>query len=323
MISRPQKRCLPALALGMSFFLLLLLFLYLMLFPAAPAPAAPVLLGEGAGYTLFRGAPEMQGSIHSISRVQLLKGYLMQVSPAHPLPQDFPQPDTHQLRVMVGAYLPAEEGVTLCRDAVYALCAIQLEHSLHEGATLIRGALSYAQQEDWRREAFARYAKVYPLHEALSRAYAAVPGGGESEHQLGYALDISLSPPLSLGEREPLMRNETGKWLKENLWRFGWIQRYGPSAPGEGGCEDIHLRYVGKIHAAAMHAAGLGLEDYLSLLRSHGRLTLCRDGAPYAYIYCAPCQDGWALPVPEGTEYQVSADNTGWAVAAIAADTSF
>ena len=224
---------------------------------------------------------------------------------------------------MVGSYLPAQEDVALWREAVYGLCAIQLEHPLEEGLTLVRGTLSAAQQEDWRREAFNRFSKIYPLKEAVDRAIAAVPGGGESEHQTGYAVDIALKGPLSLGETQPLLRNETGRWLSQNAWRYGWICRYAPGQEAEGSCEGVHLRYVGTVHAAAMHTLGLGLEDYLTLLRREGALTLYRNGEAYAYFYCAPTEEHWRLRLPAGAAAQFSLDNTGWAIAVIAAQGVF
>lgn len=282
-----------------------------------------IILGQRDEFALIQGAPDMTGKPLEISRQDLLQGTLMLVSPQYPLPIDFPVPNTRAIRAMVGAYLPALEDVALWRDAVYALCAMQLEYPLENGVSLIRGTLSSAQQEDWRRAAFDRYAKVYPLNEALNRAFAAVPGGGESEHQTGYALDITLTGTLSLGNPDPILRNAAGKWLDENMWRFGWIYRYGPGHANGGSCEGIHLRYVGQVHAAAMHALNLELEDYLAFLRQQERLTLKKEGRPYAYLYCVPNPDNWQIFLEPGTEYLVSADNTGWAIAAIAAQDVF
>ena len=322
MILQLRKYQMPFLALGCVFLLLLILFAVLLMFPVSAAIPQPALLGQADGYSILEGAPDMKGEIQTVSRAQLLQGYLMLVNPAHPLPGDFSPPNIYQIRTMVGSYLPALEGVTLCREAVYALCSIQLEYPLERGAELIRGTLSRAQQEDWRREAFGRYARVYPLNEALNRAFSAVPGGGESEHQLGYALDIALKGPLSLGKRDPLMRNETGAWLSGHMWRYGWIYR-NPPENSSCGCEDIHLRFVGKVHAAAMHALSMNLEDYLSLLRKEGKITICRENKPWAYLYCMPCEGNLSFRVPEKTIWQASADNTGYAVIAIAANGNF
>lgn len=281
------------------------------------APAASPVIAQADGYTIERSAPALTGPGITISRRTLLQGTLMLVSGAHPLPKDFPPPDTRSVRALVGSYLPASEETLLCQEAVYALCRLQTDHSLHGLATLENGAVSAAQQEQLRQEAFERYRKVYPLSEAVEKAHAAVPGGGESEHQLGYAVDIYLTGPLALGSSDPLLRTETGKWLSDNLWRYGFIRRYNGSSGEEGACEHIHLRFVGTFHAAAMHALHMTLEEYLALLRAEGSLTLAKDGQPVAYFYCAPCQGSWTLPLPANAAVTCSADNTGWAIAAV------
>ena len=107
-------------------------------------------------------------------------------------------------------------------------------------------------------------------------------------------------------------------WLAENVWKYGFIRRWAPGSCEQGHCENIHLLYTGRIHAAAMHALGLGLEDYLSLLHREGEITIQKNGEPWAIVYCFP-QDG-VLTVSVPAEGSVSAglDNTGWAVAAVA-----
>lgn len=282
-----------------------------------PRSGSSAVLASRDGIAVLRGAPALEGEATCFSRQTLLQGKLMLVSPAHPLPADFPAPNTRGVRAQVGSFLPAAAETALWPEAVYALCAMQLAWPLEAGAELTRGALSPAQQDAWQKAAFQRFAAVYPLQTALARSQAAVPGGGESEHQLGYALDIVLTGALAVSRPDPLLRNDTGRFLAENGWRYGWIYRFGPGSSAEGGCEGIHLRFVGKIHAAAMHALGMELEEYLALLRRKRALTLLRDGTPWAYLYCAPCDGDWQLCCPAGLSPDVSGDNTGWAVAAM------
>lgn len=278
-------------------------------------PSVPErMLGRAGEWALLRGAPALSGPKQRISRETLLRGKLLLISPAHPLPEDFPALNVRSVRALVGSYLPAEEGVLLEREAVYALCALQLERPLETGAQIYRGVLSNAQQEAERQAAFERFRAIRPLEEALRLARLAVPAAGESEHQGGYALDIRLTGALNMGRSDPLLRNETGEWLAENAWRFGFLYRYGPGSEAEGACEEIHLRYVGQGHAAAMQAASLGLEEYWALLRKERALTLTRGGEPWAYLYCAPCEGDWSLPLQPGAAWDASADNTGWAV---------
>lgn len=289
----------------------------LLLFLCQPGGAEKdMLLAEREEWALVRGASLPPGRTVTFTREQWLQGPLMLASPEHPLPPDYPAPDARAVRAMVGSYLPVQEGTALRADVTYALCAMQTEHSFVGQAVISQGVVSAAQQDDLRRAAYARYAAVYPLAEALEKAYAAVPGGNESEHQTGYTLDLVLTEPLAMKEKNPLLRNEAGRWFSEHMARYGFIQR-------QGVCENVHLRYVGLPHAAAMELLGLGLEDYLVFLHKEKKLTLLRDGQPYAFLLCVPAAEAVSFPLPDQAAFLISGDNTGWVIAAIAAQNRF
>ena len=289
--------------------------LLLLLYRPGSVEQSP-LLAEKGEWALIRGASVSTERLLTFPREQWMQGPLMLASPAHPLPNDYPIPDARAVRAMVGSYLPVQEGVALRAEVTYALCAMHTDRSLAGQAVITQGVLSAAQQEELRRTAYGRYAAVYPVTEALEKATAAVPGGNESEHQTGYALDIELTEPLAMKERNPLLRNEAGQWLAEHMSRYGFIQR-------QGVCENVHLRYVGIPHAAAMGLLGLDLEDYLDFLHQERELTLLRDGAPYAYLVCVPAAEAVSFPVPDQAAFLVSGDNTGWVIGAIAAQKRF
>ena len=274
-------------------------------------------------WTVVRGVPAFSERTVTITRDQWLSGALMLVSPQHPLPADYPSPDARSVYAVVRDYFPAEKDVVLRDEVIYALCNMQLDHSLTDQAIMTRGLLSAAQQEALRREAFSRYAAAYPITEAVEKAAAAVPGGNESEHQTGYAVDLVLTGPLSMKEKNPLARSEAGRWIEANAWRYGLIQRYAPGQASEGSCEGIHLRCVGPAHAAAMRALSLDLEEYLLFLHRETALTLLRGGTPYAYILCVPARDALTFSLPERAAFAVSGDNMGYVVMAIAAQLRF
>lgn len=257
-----------------------------------------------------------EGAAAPVSRDALLRGTLMLVSPAHPLPSDYPPPSTRGIRAMVGSYLNAEDRAALCREVIYALSRMEFDGGWSQGARVTEGALSAAQIEEKRREALQRYSGIYPLAQALDLALAAAPGGQESEHRTGYALDIALEGPLAMGRSDPLLRNETGVWLSENMARYGFIRRYHEDSE-EGNCEGIHLRYVGPVHALAMETLDMTLEAYLRFLRQTGCVALCREGEIWAYILCRPEQEADAFPLPPGASLEVSGDNAGYAVGAV------
>ncbi len=318
MYAAPQAKKAPLGALPYLIASLLALVFGCLALSPGEKPRQDAALARLDGFTVLRGAPERREKARQ-TRDALLSGPLVLASPLHPLPSDAPPPVTRSIRALVGSYLPVEGDAALRKEAVYALCTLQTEHSMAEKAVLTDGAVSRAQQDQRLREAFARCQQVYPLSEALRRAGELAPRGGESEHQTGWAIDIKLLGPLSLGQEDPISRTEYGQWLKENLWRYGFIRRYASSAE-EGSCEGIHLRYVGPLHAAAMHALETPLEGYWALLRREGALTLQTEGKDAAYIYCAACDGDGSCLLPSAQGAQYSADNTGWAAALIPAE---
>lgn len=299
---------------GMKVLFLLLSGMLAFLLCFSPAQEEEKRVSFRDGYGVTEGTPSWQGETRIYPRRLLLQGNLMLVSPSHPLPDDFPAPDTRSVRAQVGAFLPAGNETLLNADTVYALCEMQLDCPLEDGAYLTDGALSYAQLEERNRLAFSRYARIMPLEEAMKAARERLPGGNESEHRLGSAVDLTLTGALSLKEENPLCRNFTGRWLSENMWRYGFIQRGFPRDGDEVKCENVHIRYVGKVHAAAMHVLDLGLEEYLSYLHRQGGITVLKGDEPWAYVQCVPCTDAFSGIVPPGAGAEVSADNTGYVI---------
>jgi D-alanyl-D-alanine carboxypeptidase len=88
---------------------------------------------------------------------------------------------------------------------------------------------------------------------------------GHSEHQLGTTIDFR-----SYGGSAPWYYADWGKtragtWLRTNAWRYGFVMSY-PQAKTSVTCyayEPWHFRYVGRKMAAAIHASGLTLREYL------------------------------------------------------------
>lgn len=86
---------------------------------------------------------------------------------------------------------------------------------------------------------------------------------GHSEHQLGTAIDYrplgQTTVDDSFGE------SNTGQWLAENSWKYGFIMSY-PAGEEAVTChryEPWHFRYVGIELANRIHMTGLTLREYL------------------------------------------------------------
>ena len=83
---------------------------------------------------------------------------------------------------------------------------------------------------------------------------------GESEHQTGLALDISML-------HQNFGNTYEGRWLAKNCAKYGFIIRYPMGKESITGYmyEPWHVRYVGTILAEKITASGLCLEEYLNI----------------------------------------------------------
>ena len=101
--------------------------------------------------------------------------------------------------------------------------------------------------------------------DAESAVSAIIAQPGRSEHELGLAFDIvDADFPLTDGRQA---ETPTGRWLAQNAWRYGFIQRYPQGADEITGYSwhPWHYRYVGEGAAGNIFSLGITLEEYLSL----------------------------------------------------------
>jgi len=88
---------------------------------------------------------------------------------------------------------------------------------------------------------------------------------GHSEHQLGTAIDFKTVGGIAPWRYADWATSTEGAWLAANAWKFGWLMSYpkGSSALSCYSYEPWHYRYVGRTTAAAVHAAGVTLREWL------------------------------------------------------------
>jgi D-alanyl-D-alanine carboxypeptidase len=88
---------------------------------------------------------------------------------------------------------------------------------------------------------------------------------GHSEHQLGTAIDFKTVGGIAPWRFADWATSTEGAWLAANAWKFGWLMSYpkGASALSCYSYEPWHYRYVGRTTAAAVHAAGTTLREWL------------------------------------------------------------
>jgi D-alanyl-D-alanine carboxypeptidase len=88
---------------------------------------------------------------------------------------------------------------------------------------------------------------------------------GHSEHQLGLAIDFKSAGGGAPWDGPDWGQSPAGSWLRVHGWEYGFIQSY-PKGKLSTTCyayESWHFRYVGRDEAAAIHASGLTLREYL------------------------------------------------------------
>ena len=102
----------------------------------------------------------------------------------------------------------------------------------------------------------------YTKHMAEETAMEWVALPGTSEHQLGLAVDINA-------DTSKCSRDDVYKWLLENSYKYGFIQRYPSGKTSITGVanEPWHYRYVGKKAAEEIHQSGMCLEEYVENLK--------------------------------------------------------
>lgn len=85
---------------------------------------------------------------------------------------------------------------------------------------------------------------------------------GESEHQLGLAMDVQCPDTLTLSSN--FAQTDEGRWVEENAHRFGFIIRYKAEWKSMTGYnyEPWHIRYIGVAHATAVHMLNIPYETY-------------------------------------------------------------
>ena len=115
-----------------------------------------------------------------------------------------------------------------------------------------------------------------------TKAARIVARPGTSEHQLGYAVDITDSGYRKLNKDQE--KTATQQWLMANCWDYGFIVRYPTGTTNITGIiyEPWHYRYVGVELAAELKESGITLEEYLDQLTNDGTTCGNPDALPKA-----------------------------------------
>lgn len=136
---------------------------------------------------------------------------------------------------------------------------------------------------------------------------------GHSEHQSGYAFDLTLR------DKNGIITEFDGEgrysWIKENCEKYGFIIRYPSDKTELTGIyhEPWHIRYVGLAHACYIKENNLSLEEYISRLKGYSvqkplEYQDCEMNR-WCIYYVAAQGDNTDIPVPKDRQYEISGNN--------------
>jgi LAS superfamily LD-carboxypeptidase LdcB len=179
------------------------------------------------------------------------------VAPWQPLPDGFVPPDLIRL-----GDIPRVLGQPVSAIVMTDLESMSAEAQADGVDLVVLSAYrSFYEQEVIFERNVVR--SMYRPEGVLSRAdaeraaerFSARPG--HSQHQLGTAIDFTTAQ-IGYGLGARFAETDTGRWLLEHSWRFGFVFPYTESAEPRSGYrhEPWHVRWVGRQLAEIMHRDG-------------------------------------------------------------------
>lgn len=159
-----------------------------------------------------------------------------------------------------------------CGVEVDSHCAADLGQMLSDCSAdgcsphLLRGYVSREEQEKLYRNEYGKYLdQGKTSDEAMALTVRKIPRPGRSEHELGLSVDIVDSEYRETDEKQG--ETATSKWLHENSWRYGFIERYPEGTENVTGMmpRPWHYRYVGRKAAEQIKELNICLEEYVQM----------------------------------------------------------
>ena len=181
---------------------------------------------------------------------------LILVNKQHSIPDDY--------EVKLGK-ISTTRGIMKCDERIIDDLRDMLQAALDDGVTL--EIQSPYRTEEYQKFLFNRRIQEYmgkglSYMEAYQLAGLSVNIPGNSEHQIGLALDIVSSTFRTLAKE--FEDTDGGRWLAENSYKYGFILRYPKGKEDITGVkyEPWHFRYVGVEAATVITEQGITLEEF-------------------------------------------------------------
>ena len=175
------------------------------------------------------------------------------VSKQHSIDVNF-VPELTDLTVVYGDWVSDKRAQPIVNQKLQLLTAAAQEAGL---PVIVTSAYrSAAAQQQLTEEITAQYGPQY------GNDYVAQPG--QSEHQLGLAVDFSsFSDACKAAFAQCRLDDATAAWLAEHAHEYGFILRYPEGKESVTGVkyESWHFRYVGTEMAGIIHQSGLTFDE--------------------------------------------------------------
>lgn len=209
--------------------------------------------------------------------------FLILVNQTHPAGEHYEPKDLDS----IGNYAPVTRVVNMRQEAVSSYVAMnaQMKAEGVHGMIALSGHRSYAYQKTLFDTDVSNYMRMgYSYQDAynITKANVAVPG--QSEHQTGLAVDVTIDGNLSTA----FGNTQVGTWLRNNSHRFGFILRYNSDKKHITGInfEPWHFRYIGYPHSEIMYKNNFSLEEYTDYVVNTGEFAYSADsGEEYRITY--------------------------------------
>ena len=137
------------------------------------------------------------------------------------------------------------------------------EEAAHALEDMFNAALTESALKLLAVSGYRSYERQKELYQAASGRSTVAPPGC-SEHQTGFALDVSCASQ-GYELEESFAFSSEGKWLASHASLFGFIIRYPKNKESITGFpwEPWHIRYIGPEIASCINLTGLTLEELL------------------------------------------------------------
>ena len=287
-------------------------------YPSAVAPDAQIAPRARTVREITYALPtELTYHSRTYTKEQLLRGKMLLLDSAHPLPFGAPAPNTLSVAGYgKGMAAVGDLSVKSGKETIAALTRL-FAYARGRGVTGLcvwRATLTPAEQNELRLGTLLRLARKQSLQRAVERTLAQTDAPCSGELLQEYTVELRLlAQGESAPDERPLGKTEQGRFLLQNAWRYGFVYR----GAGKEGELSYRFRYVGEAHAMAMTYLDLDMESYLEHLHEKRVLCIRKDGAVKHLILCAPMGETHIeFHALDGADCEASVDNTGWAILA-------